>query len=307
MRNKIKTLLENPMSESVLLKPLKYQPLSAVICMLPLLTAGASTAMAQESNSPAMLPGLNVTADWLGPPTKASEKSYTGARTVVEKETLQDRGALNLEDALRPVPGLIVLDETGTGILPNIGVRGLNPLRSERLQILMDGYPIAIGPYSNVGVSLFPVTLPSLEVVDIVRGGASVHYGPNNVGGVVNFVTKPIPAQTSQTLRERITIAEETGNVLTDTYYRIGGPATDKLDLQFQANVQRGDGFRDHSDTEVDNLILDARYYLNDQHELASQLQYYRVDAELPGALTPKPMNRTAPRVSVRMMGTKPT
>ncbi|WP_273425920.1 TonB-dependent siderophore receptor [Marinobacter sp.] len=282
------------MSESVLLKPLKCQPLTAgvarfaVIAMLPLLTAGASTAMAQESNSPAMLPGLNVTADWLGPPTKASEKSYTGARTVVEKETLQDRGALNLEDALRPVPGLIVLDETGTGILPNIGVRGLNPLRSERLQILMDGYPIAIGPYSNVGVSLFPVTLPSLEVVDIVRGGASVHYGPNNVGGVVNFVTKPIPAQTSQTLRERITIAEETGNVLTDTYYRIGGPATDKLDLQFQANVQRGDGFRDHSDTEVDNLILDARYYLNDQHELASQLQYYRVDAELPGALTPE-------------------
>ena len=83
-------------------------------------------------------------------------------------------------------------------------------------------------------------------------------------------------------------IAEETGNVFTDTYYRVGGRATDKLDLQFQANVQRGDGFRDHSDTEVDNLILDARYYLNDQHELATQLQYYRVDAELPGALTPQ-------------------
>ncbi len=288
MRTKIKTKLENTMSKVLISGPLQRKPLSAAVALLPLIAGGASTALAQESNSPAMLPGLNVTADWLGPPTAESEKTYTGARTVVEEETLQDRGALSLEDALRPVPGLTVLDETGTGILPNIGVRGLNPLRSERLQILMDGYPIAIGPYSNVGVSLFPVTLPSLEVVDIVRGGAAVHYGPNNVGGVVNFVTKPIPAQTSQTLRERITLAEETGNVLTDTYYRIGGPATDKLDLQFQANVQRGDGFRDHSDTEVDNLILDARYYLNDQHELSSQLQYYRVDAELPGALTPE-------------------
>lgn len=268
---------------------LSRHPLSLALFPASLLAIASVPAFAQDmNNAPGLLPGLQVTADWLGPPTEESEKTYTGARTVVEEDNLQNRGALNLEDALRPVPGLQVLDETGTGVLPNIGVRGLNPLRSERLQMLVDGYPIAIGPYSNVGVSLFPVTLPSLEAVDMVRGGAAVHYGPNNVGGVVNFVTKPIPAQTSQTLRERVTIAEDTGNVFTDTYYRVGGQATDKLDLQFQANVQRGDGFRDHSDTEVDNLVLDARYYLNDQHELASQLQYYRVDAELPGALTPE-------------------
>ncbi|MCL1476327.1 MAG: hypothetical protein MH219_01485 [Marinobacter sp.] len=65
-------------------------------------------------------------------------------------------------------------------------------------------------------------------------GGAAVHYGPNNVGGVVNFVTRSIPAKTSQTLRERLTIAEDTGNIFTDTYYRIGGPASDKLDYSFR-------------------------------------------------------------------------
>ncbi|WP_417546304.1 TonB-dependent receptor family protein [Marinobacter sp.] len=253
----------------------------------------SSPALAQEQTPDAendlfTLPPLTISGDWLGAPTEESEKTYTGSRTVVDKEELHKRGALNLEDALRATPGVQVLDETGTGILPNIGVRGLNPLRSERLQILTDGYPIAIGPYSNVGVSLFPVTLPSLEAVDVVRGGAAVHYGPNNVGGVVNFVTRPIPAETSHTLRERVTIAEETGNVFTDTYYRVGGPASDKLDLQFQANIQRGDGFRDHSDTQVDNFIVDARYYLNNENELATQLQYYNVDAELPGALTPE-------------------
>lgn len=263
--------------------------LSRTLVPLSLLTMVGTPIFAQEGEAAATsLPSLEVTADWLGPPTEESEKTYTGARTIVDDDELQARGALNLEDALRPVPGVQVLDETGTGILPNIGVRGLNPLRSQRLQVLLDGYPIAIGPYSNVGISLFPVTLPSLEVVDLVRGGAAVHYGPNNVGGVVNFVTKPIPAETSQTLRERVTIAEDSGNVFTDTYYRIGGRATDNLDLQFQANLQRGDGFRDHSDTDVDNFILDARYYLNDQHEIESQFQYYKVDADLPGALTPQ-------------------
>ena len=61
----------------------------------------------------------------------------------------------------------------------------------------MDGYPIAIGPYTNVGVSLLPVTLPSIEQADIVRGGAAVHYGPNNVGGVVNPTTRPISKETT--------------------------------------------------------------------------------------------------------------
>lgn len=274
-------------------RPVYFRPLSRSLVPVSVVALISAPVMAQgptsdTDNKQFVLPAMNVTGDWLGAPTEESEKTYTGSRTIVDSEELHKRGALNLEDALRAIPGVQVLDETGTGILPNIGVRGLNPLRSERLQILTDGYPIAIGPYSNVGVSLFPVTLPSLEAVDVVRGGAAVHYGPNNVGGVVNFVTRPIPAETSQTLRERVTIAEETGNIFTDTYYRIGGPASDKLDLQFQANIQRGDGFRDHSDTQVDNFIVDARYYLNNENELATQLQYYNVDAELPGALTPE-------------------
>ncbi len=228
-----------------------------------------------------------VEGDWLGTPDKESVKTYTGARNVVDSEELHERGALNLEDALRRVPGIQVLDETGTGILPNIGVRGLNPLRSERVQLLVDGYPVAIGPYTNVGVSLFPVTLPSLEAVDIARGGAAVHYGPNNVGGVLNLVTKPIPNQMEQTLRERLLIAEDTGHVLTDTYYRAGGFVTDNLGLQFQANLQKGNGFRDHSATEVQNYILDADYFADEINEFRAQLQYYDVTADLPGALSP--------------------
>jgi Fe(3+) dicitrate transport protein len=103
----------------------------------------------------------------------------------------------------------------------------------------------------------------------------------------MNFRTRPIPVDTEQTLQQRLVIAEETGNVFSDTYYRIGGFATEDLALQFQANVQSGDGFRDHSDTEVSNFILDAEYFVNDYNELAAQLQYYDVDAQLPGALSP--------------------
>ncbi len=257
-------------------------------------TPAPGTPATEPADSP--LVTVVVYSQWLGPATKAAERRYAGARTLVEGEVLHERGALNLEDALRTTPGVQVLDETGTGVLPNIGVRGLNPLRSERLQLLVDGYPIAIGPYSNVGVSLFPVTLPSLQAVDVVRGGAAVHYGPNNVGGVLNLVTWPIPAKTVQTLRQRLILAEATGNVLTDTYYRIGGPANEDLDLQLQVNVLRGDGARAHSDTEVNNLILDGNYLINDRNEVTARLQYYDVDAELPGALSPSAYSRDPSR-----------
>lgn len=248
----------------------------------------APTALAQDATSDTLvLEPLQVESDWLGSPTPEQVRTYSGARTIVDEEDLHESGALNVEDALRSVPGIHVLDETGTGILPNISIRGLNPLRSERAQILLDGYPIAIGPYSNIGLSLFPITMASIETIDVVRGGAAVHYGPNNLGGVLNFISRPIPTEFSQTLRERITIAEETGNVLTDTYYRGGGFVTENLGLQLQVNAVRGDGFRDHSDTEVNNFILDGIYFLDDRNELRAQLQYYDVSAELPGALSP--------------------
>lgn len=251
-----------------------------------LLTVGLMATQA-NADTTADLGSIVVHSDWLGETSEESVKTYPGSREVLTYEELHERGALNLEDALRSVNGVQVLDETGTGILPNIGIRGLNPLRSERLQMLVDGYPIAIGPYTNVGVSLFPVTMPSIEAVDIVRGGAAVHYGPNNVGGVLNLVTRPISRDFEQTIRERITIAEETGNAYFDTYYRASGFVTDDLGLQLQVNLQDGEGFRDHSDTDVQNIILDAQYFVNDQNELDIQLQYYNVDAELPGSLSP--------------------
>ncbi len=234
---------------------------------------------------------LVITADWLGKATEEEVKVYPGSRNLLTEEELHERGALNLEDALRSTPGLQVLDETGTGILPNIGVRGMNPLRSERVQFLVDGYPIAIGPYTNVGVSLFPVTFPSIQSIDVVRGGAAVHYGPNNLGGVINLHSRAIPHELSQTVREQVVISEETGNLFNDFYYRVGGAVNDKLALQMQINLQNGEGARDHSDTDVSNIILDARYTPNLNHELAAQLQYYDVEADLPGALSTAAFN----------------
>ncbi|WP_273876744.1 TonB-dependent receptor plug domain-containing protein, partial [Serratia marcescens] len=64
---------------------------------------------------------------------------------------------------------------------------------SPRSTILMDGVPLAVAPYGQPQLSMAPLSIGNLQSVDVVRGGGAVRYGPQNVGGVINFVTRDIP------------------------------------------------------------------------------------------------------------------
>jgi Fe(3+) dicitrate transport protein len=251
--------------------------------------AGATelTEAAQETAPTASLPMVNVTGDWLGAPSSSAAKKHPGARSVISEDELSSSGARTLDETLRQVPGVTVLDESGTGVLPNIGVRGLNPLRSEQVLLLQDGIPMTLAPYGQTGASLFPLTLQAVETVDVARGGVAVHYGPNNVGGLINFVTKRIPVKPSFTLKETLSIGKN-GQLLSDSYVRAGGFVSERLGLQVQANVIDGKGERAHSDASVRNLMLDADWFLSDTTEIKAGLQRYTTRNELPGALTPR-------------------
>ncbi|WP_137894994.1 TonB-dependent siderophore receptor [Ramlibacter sp. 2FC] len=258
----------------------------AVSSALALLAAPA--AWAQSETPGASLPEVSISADWLGAPGAAQAKTHPGARTVLGEQALEDQAARTLDDVLRQVPGTTVLDESGTGVLPNIGVRGLNPLRSEQVLLLQDGMPMTLAPYGQTGASLFPLTLQSVEAIDVARGGVAVHYGPNNVGGVINFITRRIPVKPAVTLKETLSVSEATGRLLSDSYLRAGGFVNERLGLQLQANLIEGHGERAHSDTRTGNLMLDAEWYASDTVNIKAGLQRYETRNELPGALTPQ-------------------
>lgn len=250
--------------------------------------ASPALAAADQDRKPTVLEEITVQGDWLGVPNKDNIKTYPGSRSSVTDTELQQSGSRTLEDALRLVPGVRAQDETGTGILPNIGIRGLDPRRSTRTLVLVDGIPIALAPYGQTGLSMFPLTMQTVDSIDVARGGAAVRYGPNNVGGVINFISKPIQDKFSATLKEALTISTESGNVLTDSYLRAGGFVNDRLGLQFQANTVMGDSSRAHSNTEVENVALDAHWFVTDSADIKAGIQYYNTDTELPGSLSPQ-------------------
>ena len=55
--------------------------------------------------------------------------------------------------------------------------------------------PLAVAPYGQPQLSFAPTSLSNIESIDVVRGGGAVRYGPQNVGGIINFSTRSIPTE----------------------------------------------------------------------------------------------------------------
>ncbi|MGH8081189.1 MAG: TonB-dependent receptor family protein [Lysobacter sp.] len=231
------------------------------------------------------LDAIVVQGNVIGASRPEEVRTYAGSRKVIGHDELANGGNRSLDDALQRVPGVKILDETGTGVLPQIMLRGLYESRSGRVQTLLDGIPLSLAPYGQTSISLFPVTMSQIDRVDIVRGGAAVQYGPNNVGGVINFVSKPIPAQWTTVLGQKITGAGD-GKYLYDSVVSTGGYLSPNFGLQLDANRIHGDYFRDHSATDVTNLRLRAEWWLADDKVLKGDVQRYIADMDMAGALS---------------------
>ena len=241
---------------------------------------------------------MTIQGDVLGAASNEEVRTYAGSRSVIDSSDLSKASTRGLDDALQRVPGIKIFDETGTGALPQISVRGLYESRSGRIQALSDGIPLALAPYGQTGLSLFPMTMATVDRVDIVRGGAAVQYGPNNVGGVINFISKPIPREWQTTLQERTTF-NAGGRQLWDTYLGTGGYLTDSFGLQLDVNTLSGEYGREHSDTDVQNYRLRGQWNIDDDRDLSFGIQHYKADMDLAGALSVKDY-KDDPRQSTR-------
>ena len=268
---------------------------------LSLITLGICHAAMAAEPPPASsveLAPMTIQGDVLGAASNEEVRTYAGSRSVIDSSDLNKASTRGLDDALQRVPGIKIFDETGTGALPQISVRGLYESRSGRIQALSDGIPLALAPYGQTGLSLFPMTMATVDRVDIVRGGAAVQYGPNNVGGVINFISKPIPREWQTTLQERTTF-NAGGRQLWDTYLGTGGYLTDSFGLQLDVNTLSGEYGREHSDTDVQNYRLRGQWNIDDDRDLSFGIQHYKADMDLAGALSVKDY-KDDPRQSTR-------
>ena len=120
------------------------------------------------------------------------DSRVVGSAHSIEEEELDRFESSDVHRVLKQVPGAYVRGEDGYGLRPNIGLRGANSDRSSKVTLMEDGVLLAPAPYSAPAAYYFPI-FSRISKVEVFKGPASIRYGPNTIGGAINFVTRPMP------------------------------------------------------------------------------------------------------------------
>lgn len=271
--------------------PIPFPPRRLALALAMLTLAAHSQAQTAADAAPAgnTLGAISVVGDWLDNPNEEKVLEHGGARTIIERSSFQDTGATNVRDVLRRVPGVQVQESNGTGgsdVSLNVGVRGLTSRLSPRSTILMDGIPLAVAPYGQPQLSMAPVSLGNLSAVDVVRGAGSVRYGPQNVGGIINFVTRAIPRDFTADATVETDMYSH-GGVKTSPSAFIGGTNERGLGGALLYSGTHGNGFRESNDrVDIDDVMLKGTYRIGADDSVSAALHHYEGRAGMPGGLT---------------------
>lgn len=239
----------------------------------------------------AKLGDITVKSDFLSNVDYEDLQYFGGSRTVIDIDKSKNLGDASISDSMKRIPGVISSKQDGTGGSSsslNIGVRGMAQRLSPRTTVLLDGIPLSVAPYGQPQLSLAPVSFDMLSSIDVIRGGGSVRYGPQNVGGIINFNTKDIPEEFQGTIQASGTYYTEGESKLEGKSYSLftGGMINENNGLALFYDGKKGSSWRDHSKTNIDNIMLKTKHKLNDNHTLKTRLTYYTANNDMPGGLT---------------------
>ena len=124
--------------------------------------------------------------------SREQARDIGGAATFLDEQLLQTFRYSDINRVLRQAPGVVIQEEDGFGLRPNIGIRGSGTDRSARVALLEDGIPIAPAPYAAPSAYYFP-RVARMTGVEITKGPGAIKYGPMTTGGAINLFSTSIP------------------------------------------------------------------------------------------------------------------
>jgi len=143
-------------------------------------------------------------ADYLSPfnviGSKQDVPKLEGTGTVLDSIDLKPFFHTDVNEVFRQVPGVYLRPEEGYGLFPNISLRGVDSHRSAKVTILEDGIPSSPSPFSDPAAYYSP-TAGRMAGFEILKGSSQLSQGPNTTGGIINYLSTPIPDDRSSHLR----------------------------------------------------------------------------------------------------------
>ena len=153
------------------------------LCFAPILTAQGGSGSSPDSA--ARLPDVTVTA------TRTARAVFTTPHPVaiIDSATIRRSLGNNAADLLRATPGVDII-----GVGPNQNRIQIRGQRGQRILILEDGIRLNNSRrQQDFGEIPALVGMNDLQKIEVVRGPASVLYGSDAIGGVMNMVTTRAP------------------------------------------------------------------------------------------------------------------
>lgn len=216
---------------------------------------------------------------------KSEIKDIPGTVSLIDAAQIQESGAQNIGQIINRVPGINYLDEDGRGLKPNIGLRGLDPLRNRNLLVLMDGkFPVGMTYYGDPA-AYYMTPVQSVDRIEVIKGASPVLYGGYSVGGVVNMITKK-GLYASETKLDMSYGSFNSLNLQLSTSGNNG-----KTNYLISGLKRTGDGFRDRSDFDINDFTVNLGVKLDSTSEISIYLNGFSEDSETPGGLTQEKYN----------------
>jgi iron complex outermembrane receptor protein len=156
---------------------------------------------------------------------------------IVTRKQLEERGDINLTEAIVRAPGLSSLPHPGNSG-SSLAARGFTD--SASVMRLYDG----LRQYGGAGLS-FPFDTWAVERIEVLRGPASVIYGEGAIGGVVNIVPKQPTRGPVQNEVQALLGTEGTRRIAVGS----GGAIDERWSYRVDASADRSDGWVDRGDT----------------------------------------------------------
>jgi len=190
----------------------------------------------------------------------------------------------NAREIFARIPGVTIWENEGSGIQINVGVRGLSPNRSWELNTRQNGYDISSDVFGYPEAYYNP-PLEAVETIELIRGGASLQFGPQ-FGGMLNYVLK------RETKKK---FSFETQNTvgsygLMSSYNAIGGNFK-KFSYYVYNHSRSADGWRENSDYTVRNSHVFVEYRFTENTKLSAEYTNMDYQMQQAGGLTDEQFN----------------
>jgi Fe(3+) dicitrate transport protein len=206
---------------------------------------------------------------------------YEGKKNeIVDVKSLTVNTATNnARQVFSKVTGLNIWENDGGGLQLAIGGRGLNPNRISNFNTRQNGYDISADAL-GYPESYYTPPIEALDRIEILRGAASLQYGPQ-FGGLINFKFKQ-PSPSKIQLINRTTYGSF--NFL-NSFNSLSG-RINRFSYYTYFQFKKGDGWRDRSAFDYKNAFLNINYQLTEKIKLSIDYTYMNYLAQQPGGLT---------------------